>query len=963
MIHTSTGMWIKLLGRGLPVANEHALRAVDDARSCSGAHAGAASGSESSHRVHPKSNGLMRLGASASEDFIQLSPLWVGGLMILGLLAVSLLLGGPDGWANRRQYDWALYLSLGLSFAVSLGIGWMASRPSLAPGWAGALATVLTFLTAASAIVVAFSTGRWLAFPLTFVQLGALVFILRRVEGIHARDLVALLAVALAAWVAAIPLIWWEPAYSALMLQLPSGLVTILVAGGIALWGIGTPLRSSALSDLFRRIDRAVDIGAVAIFWLLAARTDGLFEAYGPLGTIHHWGAFVGPAEQVRAGGWLLWDVPSQYGLLLTWVLAWLPFSSVWQSLYFLNAATLFLAALGVYWSLRSLRPDAFGKIVALSSAIAAVFLASTWAPNLDPTHYFPSSGPLRFIWCYLLLAILTFESRTAPGSRGQVLFILAGSVTWLLGVLWSFESAAQCTAVWLPAYAYIVITRDLEDKVRGRLSWRLIVQLLLPFVLIAATVLAMGVFFVDRLGHLPDARGYVEYVFAFGSGDASRLQLNEQVSLDVTDAHLVVILVLSIVCASVVMLFQGSGSDRLIPILIGAGAAVWVISSYSIGRPHPHTISRSWTIILIALAAATVIVTRRRGWRHSLILRMAIVPVVAMLLLLTYSNVPALQTNLSGLQDQRSPRDLTQGLPTADPALVELLKRASVQDGDPIVFDGDVGGNVMPVWVGTDGQLVIDSPSWMPSPLLNLSVLPDERRQTYMARMTDRLKAGGWYVQRAGERVTEAGRWAGSGSWFFEQLTKTHVPVQAFQNGDWQIVWFEYVGNDNQVPRPEYSGGRLQPAPDQLSIQGVPVGSVADPSVWMIPAEGWKQIENGRLSLELPARTFIYSDRVRPVTLSLIGISNAEKQRLAVSVNGNPSQRFARTGDRTSSVQLRLNQGWNEVGIVVHRATSKTDRMTDNEAGENSRSRSGVAVDGLDLSLVTQDGPTPVVD
>jgi hypothetical protein len=78
--------------------------------------------------------------------------------------------------------------------------------------------------------------------------------------------------------------------------------------------------------------------------------TDLLPDAYV------HWTFFVGPAEDVRQGGSLLWDVPSWYGFLDILLLASLPTDSCWQSMYLMNSSSLFISAVVVYSVLRALR-------------------------------------------------------------------------------------------------------------------------------------------------------------------------------------------------------------------------------------------------------------------------------------------------------------------------------------------------------------------------------------------------------------------------------------------------------------------------------------------------------------------------------------------------------------------------------------------------------------------------------
>jgi hypothetical protein len=62
------------------------------------------------------------------------------------------------------------------------------------------------------------------------------------------------------------------------------------------------------------------NIIAIGIFGLFSIRIEPLtLTSTGmhiPDVGFLHWSVFIGPAEMVRQGGWLLWDVPSQYGFL-----------------------------------------------------------------------------------------------------------------------------------------------------------------------------------------------------------------------------------------------------------------------------------------------------------------------------------------------------------------------------------------------------------------------------------------------------------------------------------------------------------------------------------------------------------------------------------------------------------------------------------------------------------------------
>src|SRR5215218_196359 len=130
------------------------------------------------------------------------------------------------------------------------------------------------------------------------------------------------------------------------------------------------------------------------------------------MGSFFHYSWFVGPAEAVRQGGWLLWDVPFHYGFLNTLSLLALPVSNAWQSLYLVNAIGSALQAAFLFAVLRSVRPTVVGTLVAGAVSIALVFLLSNWPEDLVPLHHRPSVGPLRYSWCYVLVGVLLLERR-----------------------------------------------------------------------------------------------------------------------------------------------------------------------------------------------------------------------------------------------------------------------------------------------------------------------------------------------------------------------------------------------------------------------------------------------------------------------------------------------------------------------------------------------------------------------
>jgi hypothetical protein len=904
-----------------------------------------------------------------------LSPLWIGGLSLVLVTIAYVGLGGPSGLLPRKLFDWSLYLALGGSFALSTILAYATRTTAWSASWLrwllGSLSAAALFGLSALVLI----PDRWIALPLAGVQIAWTAWLARRRNTLGLLEFVLLAVVAVLGWTAVAPLMWWETLPERIAQQPLAVVVVALALAGVTTWAMPP---AAAWRDPSRPVPafrRGIDVVAIALIAILAFRTDGLFLAGEPWGALHHWGVFVGPAQEIRDGGFLLWDVPAQYGFLSILLLAASPVASLWQALYVWNSLSLFLVALAIYLVLRAVRPDWIGQMVALGAAVAGVFLATTWAATLSPIHYHPSFGPYRYVWCFALLAALVVAARQPVGSRSEAIALVAGNVCWLLGVYWSFESAVFSSVIWFPAYFLIVAERtnllpsylapppypvgaDQGSAARlpapeaqtmgGRgavlhfAAWTAA-----PPLMLAAALILTALVYVRELGHLPDHWSYVEYVASFGSGYVSQIA-GETLVLDPADAHLAIALALVIVFSCVAIHLRHPFGARVVPLLIALGTAVWLVSSYSIGRPDPHTVSRSWPFFLIAVGVALILLDRRTDWKSGSTIRAASVPLVAMLLILTYTNFAALQWHVSALElpGQRV-RQVEQGLPVADERLARLLENAGVTTDSPVIFDGSPGGNLMPMWTAApDGELVTLSRSWVPAPLTGLIVLQEDRRQTYMGRMIDRRQSGGWYIHRADDRdVRGEQRWAGAGQWFFDQLARTHVPTRSYQNNQWQLVWFEYVGDAPGMQRPLIVGGQLHESPDQLWINRRPINSGQDFGIWMIPGPGWGNDGSTRdLSLSFPATTSIYSDRDRDVTVKLTSGKRFRLPELEVVHDGAAVGRVRRAGETAGLFDLSLRQGWNEVEFRLLPGQSP-----DGAADEQSR-QAGVEIARIDI-------------
>ena len=72
------------------------------------------------------------------------------------------------------------------------------------------------------------------------------------------------------------------------------------------------------------------------IFFLESFSTAELFSHLKG-GFFHHWQPYTGVLSMINQGGYLLWDVPSQYGFLSLLTIYIFPVVDPWLKLYYIN--------------------------------------------------------------------------------------------------------------------------------------------------------------------------------------------------------------------------------------------------------------------------------------------------------------------------------------------------------------------------------------------------------------------------------------------------------------------------------------------------------------------------------------------------------------------------------------------------------------------------------------------------
>ncbi len=221
--------------------------------------------------------------------------------------------------------------------------------------------------------------------------------------------------------------------------------------------------------------------------------------------SIHDHDFFLGPANDVRHGRYMLVDVYSQYGVLVIYFLA--------AALHFLSFGYgSLMLLLGVLTSVGTLAIYVVLKTATRSIVLAGAgtFVATMSGPiaTVGRVTQYPSIGFLRFGITWLIVAALVLAYRRAQGARAPMAaaYVLVG-----ISSIWSFEVAFYSIGTFVVVVTAVALT---HGDVRSALR---------PLALCAGCVIAAIVLLViatvvgrDTRPHLG---GYIDFIRLYSSG------------------------------------------------------------------------------------------------------------------------------------------------------------------------------------------------------------------------------------------------------------------------------------------------------------------------------------------------------------------------------------------------------------------------------------------------------------
>ncbi len=672
----------------------------------------------------------------------------------------------------QESIEWSLYMSLLVFFPpVVLLLARGGTRLS-------SFRKTIVFLALLLAILYAIrAPSRFGSIGLSLAAAGAVVSITHRKP---LRELVtqpgSILASIVAGtfgWMAVSGLVSWGDATRWLVGRPQAALVLLIVSVCACLAmredGDGASESASRLMPL--------DWIAIAVLALFGFRTFPIVEFY-------HWGFYIGPMEQLRQGGQLLWDTPSQYGLLSILIPTIMP-GTAWESFWFFQSVIFAVVAAIMYVGIRRMGRGMPTTFLSFALVFTTLFFRPRTATLLLPAQMTPSGGPVRFIPMFLLLAWLMrgivgisagmnrADTTQKPGDETR--FVVGGSALWIFAVLWSAEAGIYCSAIWFSALAIYLfqaarkwraVNRRGPD-VAGQLTK--LVSIPVAFALIA--FLAVEVVARAVASSAPDLHGYIEYALLYSKGGFGALPI------DPTGSVWFLLLIFFAISTAVALYLASDLDDRRLVMLAALWGGAWSVGSYFTGRSHPVNVLSIAPILLYSasLMLRTLRSDREAAWHP--VLRAAMVPAFIMPVVLTMAHGRALAEIT---RPQLAPSAITDQVPAMDTSLASLLKQQGARVTDPMALIAD-GRLMLPAW-REGNRTEMSERSWLPKPYEIIGSLPEARRNVYIARDAATTPEG-WLIHSKTDTI------AGYAD-LHAKLLEGRTESRRGENGNWIVSW-----------------------------------------------------------------------------------------------------------------------------------------------------------------------------
>lgn len=244
--------------------------------------------------------------------------------------------------------------------------------------------------------------------------------------------------------------------------------------------------------------------------------STGIFDENNSGIMWHHWGAYIGPAELMLSGASIFHDFPAQYGFGPTALIASACMADCWRGMYYIVGFTTFAyTCLIATLALSLSHNNKYERFIIFITLIIVCFFWNNYPPGISSLLTYPSVTGMRFFPAIFLVSFLFFN--IAIEKQKSKIFI--AHLLWILGVLWSPESAFYVTFVWWPYYIII-------HQKQAQFTARVINAVYSIFKLILITVLLISsLWFIYYI--IYNKNPTINGVFAYVLSPPGAMQLN----------------------------------------------------------------------------------------------------------------------------------------------------------------------------------------------------------------------------------------------------------------------------------------------------------------------------------------------------------------------------------------------------------------------------------------------------
>ncbi len=284
-------------------------------------------------------------------------------------------------------------------------------------------------------------------------------------------------------------------------------MVSVVLLTVTTCWMLTRKMSVEQDTSLSRRL-RALIYAAFGIGILCLVFSTGWLLTFPGTSLWHHWGAYVGPALLVAEGAHPLYDIPTQYGLGVTLVLAQGCQLDCWSGMYW--TAGLMTTAMTALLGYLALQFNGSRHPLSVFATLAIVLICGLfWTANprgLAAPLSFPSTTGMRFFPGVLMLALLACHARQRHAVQMPPVW---GHLLWLACIMWSPEAGVHATVLWTSYFVWTRIWASSDSNPIARFAWA--VTLLVIVLVGGLALIALG--YRLLLGDFPEIATYFAYL------------------------------------------------------------------------------------------------------------------------------------------------------------------------------------------------------------------------------------------------------------------------------------------------------------------------------------------------------------------------------------------------------------------------------------------------------------------